>query len=213
MSHCEKSCKCKALKAKHSTATVYFEETSFVECAGIEKIDKVMVNEFGPLVHVNLYEDGGKFYTTGTPAKFSFNLPVQSKVVQQSAGIVIFSTAGDNHVPEQIGTSSGDVAIHVDSYITGTVSQNGKLVTGVGTNFLSTMVGGKIKFVNGKCAKVIGYVSPSSLVVDKVRDIPLQTFKLNYSYARVYLIGPPLESSAPDRSQLTIDFTYITHTN
>jgi hypothetical protein len=105
------------------------------------------------------------------------------------------------------------VSIKVATYTDGTVSQTGNVVTGVGTNFLATMVGGRIKFANGKCATVLAYNSPTSLTVSKSREIASQTYKLKYSFARVYLIGPPLESSRPDKSQLTIDFTYITKTN
>lgn len=219
MSCDKKACKCKPLKVKHTTPTLYFDEKSFVNCDWDKednlplKVERVMVNQVGPMVHVNLYEDRGNFYTTDSPANFNFSLPVQSEVLQQSAGVVLFSTAGDGEEPAQIGTSTGDVSIKVSTYTDGTVSQTGNVVTGVGTNFLPTMVGGKIKFANGKCATIVSYVSPTSLIVSRNREIPSQTYKIKYSYARVYLIGPPLESSAFDRSQLTIDFTYITKTN
>jgi hypothetical protein len=190
---------CKCLKVKHTTPTLYFD--SFVESGGFDKVEKVMVNQVGPSVHVNLYEDTGKFFTTGTPAKFRFSLPVQSKIVQQSAGLVIFST--------EFGTASGDVAIHVDTYKAGTVSQSGNTVTGINTNFLPSMIGGVIKFSNGKCVRITGYNSPTSLTVDKTRTFSAQAYSLEYSYAKVYLIGPPLQGSEYDHSQLTIDFTYI----
>lgn len=208
----DKSCKC--IKASHNLATLYFD--SFVNCdldVPEDKVEKVMVNQFGPLVHVNIYEDRGDFYTTGTPATFNFSLPVQSKVPQQSAGIVVFSSAGDGVGPDNSGTSSGDVAIKVKTYTDGTISQSGNVVTGIGTNFLPSMIGGKIKYLNCTCVTVVGYNSPTSLVVDKIKTVSNQQYKLNYSFGRVYLIGPPIEASEADFSQLTIDFTYLTETD
>lgn len=64
-------------------------------------------------------------------------------------------------------------------YSTGTASQSGLAVTGVGTTFTSTMVGMTIVFSTGESAVVTGYTSATSITVDTSQTVSSTTYVIN----------------------------------
>jgi hypothetical protein len=72
-------------------------------------------------------------------------------------------------------------------YSTGTASQTGTTVTGVGTTFTQAMVGGRIVFnysteplVSGSWANIVAVVDATHLTVDRSLNVDSSTFRIGY---------------------------------
>lgn len=161
-----------------------------------------MVNQVGRQVHLNVYDDLGRFFTTGSPAVFRFNLPVQTTIDQLSAGVAMFSSDD--------ATASGDASVHPTTEIVGTASVAGTTVTGVGTSFDTSMIGGIITFGPQQRFTITAVDSVNqTLTLNRGATIPARAFSIAYSYGEVYLIGPNITPEEVENSQLTFDLHYI----
>lgn len=178
--------------------TLYITHIS--NSSGLSSFEHYLVNTSGNSVHVNARDRSGSFTTTGLPATFRFNVPHQTTQTQESCGVAMYSTAA--------GTATGDVAVTARTYSTGTASQAGTVITGVGTAFTSTMVGGTLTFLDGTTANIIGFASATVLTVSSTepQTVSSQTYSIAYTSGDVYLAGPSL-AAAP--GQLTVDLTYF----
>ena len=63
-------------------------------------------------------------------------------------------------------------------YSTGTVSQSTNVITGIGTTFTASMVGGTIYFADGTNTKVTAFTSTTSLIVDSSATKSAQAYLL-----------------------------------
>jgi len=66
-------------------------------------------------------------------------------------------------------------------YDTGTASQSGTTITGVGTTFTSAMVGKQIRFDSGETATIITYTSATSLEASVSQTVASSAFKITGS--------------------------------
>lgn len=75
-----------------------------------------------------------------------------------------------------------DTIINVPTFSseTGTSSQLGYIVTGVGTSFIQDMVGGTITFADGKTGTISSVESLTSLTVDVSQTVALQEYIVRY---------------------------------
>ena len=79
-----------------------------------------------------------------------------------------------NSTPLASQTSTASRILYGKLYNTGTISQTGTTVTGIGTNFTSDMVGGNIVFEpEGFMANIVSVDSPTSLTVNISQTAPL----------------------------------------
>jgi len=103
-------------------------------------------------------------------------------------------------------------------YSTGTVSQSGFFVTGVGTNFPAAAIGGKITYSNGNTATVLGrYSGGTSLLVDTSYTVSAGA-SYELSYSNVYspstiYVGNTVGASAGTASQSGNTVTQVIGTN
>lgn len=104
------------------------------------------------------------------------------------------SSAGDVFIDQDILNNVAfcdDVNIYIYNYVTGqfytagtnpystgTASQSGNTVTGIGTTFTASMVGGTIYYQDGTSADVTGFTSTTSLTVDVTSTKSAQTYLL-----------------------------------
>ena len=81
-----------------------------------------------------------------------------------------------------VGTSTRLAALVAAGtvYSTGTASQAGTTITGVGTTFLVGMVGGTIVFANGVTAVITGFTSTTVLTAAVSQTVASQAYSLSY---------------------------------
>lgn len=65
-------------------------------------------------------------------------------------------------------------------YTVGTASQSGNTVTGVGTTFVSGMVGGVIRFADTTTCFITGFTDSTTLIVEPAQTVPSQAYTLYY---------------------------------
>src|SRR5438876_337019 len=82
-----------------------------------------------------------------------------------------------------IDTSGNATAVWVEqsTYNTGTASQSGTTVTGTGTTFTSSMVGGTIVYANGITAHITAFVSATSLTTSESLTVANQAYTIYYN--------------------------------
>lgn len=79
-----------------------------------------------------------------------------------------------------ISNGSNNIGLNTTTYLTGTVSQSGTTITGVGTTFTTSMIGGLLTYANGTTVSITNFTSSTSLVCDKSLTVASQTYKLVY---------------------------------
>lgn len=89
-------------------------------------------------------------------------------------------------------------------YSTGTASQSGATVTGVGTTFTSAMVGMQIEFASGEVATITAFGSTTSLTVSPSQTVASTTFRIvNTGFTLNLNPGPPSSLNGLD-----LDYVY-----
>ena len=98
---------------------------------------------------------------------------------------------GANSLADTDSVAVGASANQGIPYTTGTASQSGGTVTGVGTNFRVDMVNGTIIFASGEKFLITGYTNPTTLTVFPTTPTVLvgTAFELYYSTLRATAIG------------------------
>jgi len=92
-------------------------------------------------------------------------------------------------------------------YDTGTASQSGTTITGVGTAFTSAMVGKQIRFDSGETATIIAYTSATVLTASVSQTVASSAFKITGS-GFVLNINP-----APSSTLNGLDIEYAYYKN
>lgn len=75
------------------------------------------------------------------------------------------------------------------TYSTGTCSQTSTLVTGIGTTFTSSMVGGFLIYANGSSAFIVAVNSTTSLTVAQSQTVSAQAYTLYYNGTQLDGVG------------------------
>jgi hypothetical protein len=65
-------------------------------------------------------------------------------------------------------------------YTVGTASQSGNTLTGVGTTFVSGMIGGVVRFADATTCFITGFVNSTTLIVEPSQTVPSQAYTLYY---------------------------------
>lgn len=66
------------------------------------------------------------------------------------------------------------------TYTGGTASQNGQIITGVGTNFVGAVANGTIIFNDGTIATIYQFINNTTLLTVESQIVPNQSFHINY---------------------------------
>jgi hypothetical protein len=82
-----------------------------------------------------------------------------------------------------IDSSGNSTAVWVEQsiYNTGTASQSGTTITGTGTTFTSSMVGGTITYSNGIMAHITAFVNATSLTTTESLTVSNQAYTIYYN--------------------------------
>lgn len=126
-----------------------------------------------------------------TPNNTFFPVPVQNQdyqVITPYYYCYTYQALLDdiNEALEYVYITSGyGPTIYPSSYNTGTASQTGTTVTGVGTVWISGMEGGYIVYANGDFAQIISVNSGTSITVDQTQTEAAQAYTIYYGNAPV----------------------------
>ena len=77
----------------------------------------------------------------------------------------------------------------VSKYLTGTASQSGLTITGYGTTWTASMIGGLIVLNTGNACLITGFTSTTSLSVDQVQSVSAGAYEIFYGGFQVNAIG------------------------
>lgn len=120
---------------------------------------------------------------TGSGTTFTSNMTGGTIVFNDGTNAIITgfisSTQLNVNVSQSVGSQSYRIFYGL-SYNTGTASQTGNTITGVGTTFMSEMIGGNIVFSNGVFAMITGFVSPTQLTVSVSQSVSSQNYTIYY---------------------------------
>lgn len=104
-------------------------------------------------------------------------LPTNGLVVGTSQLVAVSGKIGIGTV-----TPSGLLSVNPPQYSTGTASQSGTTVTGVGTTFTAAMVGSQFVYANGVTSGLItAFGSTTSLTVTTSQSVASQAYTINYT--------------------------------
>jgi len=133
-----------------------------------------------------MYAVGGKLSIGTATANKSINFFTggleysNRRMIITSGGSVGFGTIAPNNF----------MSIAPVRYLTGTASQSGTTVTGVGTTWTSAMVGNLFEFDDGTSAGTItGFTSTTSLTVSISQTVSSQTYSIHYPGIEVSSTG------------------------
>lgn len=90
-------------------------------------------------------------------------------------------TASDPRVIVDTNGNSTAIWVEQSTYNTGTASQSGTTITGFGTTFTSSMVGGTITYTNGITVPIIAFVNSTSLTTTTSLTVTNQSYKIYYN--------------------------------
>jgi hypothetical protein len=90
-------------------------------------------------------------------------------------------TASEARVVIDSNGNATAIWIEQSTYSVGTAGQSGTAITGVGTTFTSSMVGGTITYANGMKASITAFVSATSLTVTESLTVTSQAYTIYYS--------------------------------
>src|ERR1700747_537301 len=89
-------------------------------------------------------------------------------------------TASDARVVIDKNGNATAVWVEQSTYNVGTASQSGTTVTGTGTTFTSSMVGGTIVYANGITANITAFNSATSLTTSQSLTVSNQNYTIYY---------------------------------
>src|SRR5436853_1112194 len=90
-------------------------------------------------------------------------------------------TASDARVIIDLSGNSTSAWVEQSIYNTGTSSQSGTTITGSGTTFTSSMVGGTITYANGITAHITAFISATSLTTTESLTVTNQAYTIYYN--------------------------------
>jgi len=144
------------------------------------------VDTTDPTKKIGFSSSGATTGTTLTLADFQTTSQTLS-IPNISSGDTMVTTNTAQSIPGTKSLTSVSSVISQNStlYNTGTASQSANTVTGVGTTWTSSMVGGLIIFSNGTKAFVNAFVSTTSLTVAQSQTVSSQTYSLYFGGTQI----------------------------
>ncbi len=137
-------------------------------------------------------------FETGTEAEYTTSNPLLWGKQLGTGDLINFkkdsgnSFVVDNDANVGIGTTTptGILSVTPEQYNTGTASQSGTTITGVGTTFTSDMVGSQFVFDDGTSAgTVTAFTSATELTVSESQTVSSQDYKISYTGLQVDATG------------------------
>lgn len=90
-------------------------------------------------------------------------------------------TASDPHVVIDLSGNCTAVWVEQNVYNTGTASQSGTTITGSGTVFTSSMVGGTLVYANGITVSITAFVNSTTLTTSTSLTVSSQSYNIYYN--------------------------------